>query len=173
MAIEAVKLDVDYSYLDAQSIDETARLYFALTDFEGFIQHPDNVPFTVKKLRSNEIQQSLNNQTYSEHCTGIGVCFDSDHYISPGSVIEFTIQLTGQEQRFTSRVVMVRNYDNNFAIGIWFDRKDDANRIRNTEQICHLENYLRQKRYKEGPFISKEIFAEEWMNKFSDIFPSI
>ena len=41
------------------------------------------------------------------------------------------------------------------------------------EQICHIEAYLPHKRYREGPFISRERVTEEWISRFAATFPSL
>jgi hypothetical protein len=40
------------------------------------------------------------------------------------------------------------------------------------EQICHIEVYLKHKRHYEGPFISPERVAREWVTRFASSFPS-
>ena len=49
--------------------------------------------------------------------------------------------------------------------------EEDGPRLRIVEQICHIELYLSDKRYKEGPFLSREKLTEEWINRFASGFP--
>lgn len=174
MATPAEKIfQQDLSHLDQTDIDELAQRYFALSDFEGFIQHPDNVPINVEKLRAHDVEKLTQHGQNIELCTGIGLSFRSERYISAGSYIKITIPTRLKEQIFIARVVLVRNHGNYFTIGVWFDHKQEANRARNVEQVCHLENYLREKRCQDGPFISQEIMAKQWVDTFSKVFPTI
>ena len=152
-------------------IDDLAKHYFALADFEGFIQHPKNNPIQVRQLNTTETQEAKQRLQNLEPCTGIGVSFDTQKYYSPGCFVEIKLDSNGTEHCFFAKVVMVRNHDTYFTIGVWFDHKQEAGRIRKIEQICHLENYLREKRCKDGPYISSDIIAKQWLETFSNVFP--
>ena len=58
-----------------------------------------------------------------------------------------------------------------YEVGMMLLNIEDAHRLRIVEQICHIELYLSDKRYKEGPFLSKEKLTEEWINRFASNFP--
>ncbi|NIT40522.1 MAG: PilZ domain-containing protein, partial [Gammaproteobacteria bacterium] len=51
--------------------------------------------------------------------------------------------------------------------------REESAKIRIVEQICHIESYLQHKRYREGPFISRERVTEEWITRFAASFPTI
>ena len=133
---------------------------------EGFIHHPNAFPIHAKKRWFNR----ANSDAYGN---GMGLCFQSEKYFSPGSSVAITIPLRGEEQTFIGQVVLVRSQSEQYEIGLWFDQIDVINRIRIVEQICHIEVYLKQKQRTEGPFVSKEKVAEEWIQKFAGVFPSV
>jgi hypothetical protein len=68
-------------------------------------------------------------------------------------------------------VVLVIENDAGFEIGMMLLNEEDGPRLRIVEQICHIELYLSDKRYKEGPFLSREKLTEEWINRFASGFP--
>ncbi len=150
---------------------EQQKKYYAESidsNFEGFIHHPTNFPLSWRKRRVPKKQES-------EAVTGggqIGLCFVSDKYIKPGTHLELTIPLRGNTEHFIGQVILVRKLEEQFEIGVWFDTREDAGRVRIVEQICHIENYLKQKRHQDGPFFSHERVAQEWVSRFASRFPS-
>jgi hypothetical protein len=141
-------------------------------DFEnellvGFIKHPDRFPLQFRRLRFWERSKIEASQTSS-----IGLTFLSDEYQKLGSIIEATIPTRKETHHFLGKTVMVKETtDNNYEIGIWLLNSEDSPRLRIVEQICHIELYLNDKRYKEGPFLSREKLTEEWISRFASSFP--
>ena len=155
----------------AKSGEPQKRKYYADhrdSNLEGFIHHPPGFPIEWHQLRLKKTDQT-SEYTSQSH---IGLCFESDKYIKPGTVLELVIHLRGETQKFAGRVVLVRNKGEQFEIGVWFTSKSDAGRLRIVEQICHIEAYLRHKRHHEGPFVSPERVAQEWISRFASTFPS-
>lgn len=145
--------------------------YYAETqdsNLQGFIHHPPGFPLEWKYLRS---WQKLTGQEHPDQ-GHLGLCFVADRYVRPGSLLEIAIPIRGEIQKFTGRVILVRNLGEHFEIGIWLSGKADAGRIRIVEQICHIEVYLKHKRHYEGPFVSPERVAQEWIARFASRFPS-
>lgn len=132
----------------------------------GFIKHPDRFPLQFRRLRFWERSKVEDSQT-----SNIGLTFSAKEYQKPGSIIEVTIPTRKETHRFLGKTVMVKETDNNFEIGIWLLDVDDSPKLRIVEQICHIELYLNDKRYKEGPFISKEKLTEEWISRYASSFP--
>ena len=138
------------------------------SNLQGFIYHPSGFPIEWRYLRSWQKTSSI-----EYHGEGhMGLCFEADQYIRPGSQLEITIPLRGEMQKFTGRVILVRNMGDRCEVGIWFNNKADVGRIRIVEQICHIEVYLKHKRHHEGPFVSPERVAQEWITRFASSFPS-
>ena len=69
------------------------------------------------------------------------------------------------------KTVIVKETNNNFEIGVWLLNPEDSQKLRIVEQICHIELYLNDKRYKEGPFLSREKLTEEWISLYASSFP--
>ena len=138
------------------------------SNLEGFIHHPPGFPIAWRQLRFRNTAQNIE---YNQH-SHIGLCFESDKYIKPGTVLELVIHLRGEDQKFTGKVILVRNKGTQYEIGVWFTSRSDASRLRIVEQICHIEAYLKHKRHHEGPFVSSERVAQEWIARFASTFPS-
>lgn len=147
-----------------------SKYYPARTDsnLHGFIHHPPGFPIEWRTLRHKH-KPIETGTTANGH---IGLCFEANQYIKPDTILEVTIPIRGEVQIFTGRVILVRNKGELFEIGIWLTSKADASRIRMVEQICHIEAYLTHKRHHEGPFVSPERVAQEWISRFASRFPS-
>lgn len=133
---------------------------------QGFIKHPKRFPLNFRRLRfwqSSKIEVAPDSNT--------GLTFSSKEYQKPGSIIEVTIPTRKEIHHFMGKVVMVKEADDSYEIGIWLINTEDAAKLRIVEQICHIELYLNDKRYKEGPFLSQEKLTEEWISRFASGFP--
>ena len=149
-----------------------AQKYFSdslESNLEGFIHHPPGFELSWRRIHNYFLGKRHN--LVSEQ-GNIGLCFDSEKYIKPGTLLELNISLRGETQAFAGRVVLVKSSGEGYQIGVWITSREDASRIRIVEQICHIESYLRQKRHQEGPFFSKERVTAEWINRFAASFPS-
>ncbi len=135
----------------------------------GFIHHPAGFPIECKRLWFCDPDKGVE-LGHSE----IGLIFDSEKYIKPGVTIEITIPLRNEMEKFRGKVVLVRHNGDFYEIGMWLRRRTDASRARIVEQICHIEAYLKEKKFKEGPYvINRERVAEEWITKYASSVPSL
>ena len=134
---------------------------------DGFIKHPERFPLHFRRLRFWERSKiDLTQQS------NIGLSFYSETYQKPGSILELTIPTRKETHQFFGKIVMVKESENGYETGVWLLSIEDAPKLRIIEQICHIELYLNDKRYKEGPFLSKEKLTEEWINRFAGSFPA-
>ena len=138
------------------------------SNLNGFIHRPAGFPLEVRRLWLGDWFDAAIDMEQGN----LGLCFESDRYIKPGTVLEISIPLRGVVQKFKGRVVLVRWNGESCEIGMWLASKSDAGRIRIVEQICHIEAYLKHKRHHEGPFVSPERVAQEWISRFASHFPS-
>ena len=104
-----------------------------------FISHPAQFPLRYKRrslmpwfFRKPELTAG-----------DIGLSFHADEYIPAGTTLDLEIPLRGRVQRFTAKVVLVRECRHDFEIGLWFCSHGDAERVRIVERICHTECYLK------------------------------
>ena len=136
---------------------------------DRFIYHPTGYPLACRRLWFKHKQDDY----LGEEPGNIGLCFISEKYIKPGTSLEICINLRGEDHKFYGKVVLVKNLEDRFEIGLWLSSKTESAKIRIVEQICHIEAYLQHKRYREGPFISRERVTEEWISRFAATFPSL
>jgi hypothetical protein len=111
-----------------------------------FIPHPEQFPLRYRRKPFFSRSSTLAATTGSD----VGLSFHSDKYVPAGTRLEIEIPLRGQVQRFIATVVMVRELDQGFEIGLWFATPDDALRARIVEKICHTECYLQARHGKEN-----------------------
>ena len=135
----------------------------------GFIHHPTGFPLEFKRIwfggRGNRARME---------CNDIGLLFECDRHLPPGATLEVRIPLRAETERFRGQVVLVRHNGECYEIGLWVPCREDAGRMRIVEQICHIESYLRQRKYSEGPYtINREQVAEEWIKRFAASVPSL
>jgi len=104
-----------------------------------FIPHPAQFPL---RYRRRSLMPWLFRKP--EPTAGdVGLSFHADEYIPAGTTLDLEIPLRGRVQRFTAKVVLVRECRDDFEIGLWFSCPDDAARARIVERICHAECALR------------------------------
>ena len=137
----------------------------------GFICHPTGFPLDIKVLR---LWERLPESSMEHENGGMGVIFTTERYIKPGSALEIEIPVRNGTESFRGRVVLVRNHGDSFEIGLLLCRRDDTHRIRMVEQFCHIETYLQEKKYLEGPYcINRDQAAKEWIAKYAASVPSL
>ena len=135
-----------------------------ITDAQtGFIHHRHGFPLDYKRLLPDiEVEQPPDSQGNT------GLLFQSEEYLEPGTAIEATITLKGRLEKIRGKVVMVRDRDDHYEIGLWLGHHEHASRARIVEQACYIEEYIKEKKFLEGPYVlNREGAAEEWISKYA------
>ena len=136
----------------------------------GFIHHPAGFPIDFKRIwfeQKDDTEESLER-------SDIGLIFESEKYFKPGIMMEITIPLPNEIATFRGKVVLVRHNGESYEIGIWLRHRADASRARIVEQVCHIETYLKQKKFRDGPYsLNREKLAEEWITKYASTVPTL
>jgi hypothetical protein len=104
-----------------------------------FIPHPAQFPL---RYRRRSLMPWLSRGS-SSTAGDIGLSFLSEKYIPAGTTLDLEIPLRGRVQRFTAKVILVRECWQGYEIGLWFCSAGDAERARIVERICHTECYLK------------------------------
>ncbi len=145
---------------------DTKQLDFSSEQLQGFIKHPERFPLQVKRLNFWERHKlDMNNPS------NIGLTYVSTQPQKLGSILELTVPTRKDTYSFKGKVVAIKAKEDGFDIGVWLIDAEDAPKLRIIEQICHIELYLSDKKYREGPFVSPEKITEEWIGKFASHFP--
>lgn len=135
-----------------------------ITDAQtGFIHHRHGFPLDYRRLVPGfEAEQSPDSQGNT------GLLFRSEEYLEPGTALEAAITLNGRLEKIRGKVVMVRDRDDHYEIGLWLGRHEDASRARIVEQACYIEEYIKDKKFREGPFVlNRDGAAAEWISKYA------
>lgn len=164
-------LAVNSSQLNQQGLAGTGvtsahNIDFSSDTLSGFIQHPMRFPIEYKRLRFWE-----RGKLDISNPSNIGLTFTVEKYEKPGSILEVTIPTRKEIHQFPAKIVAVKETDQGFELGVWLLNEEDAPKLRIIEQICHIELYLNEKKYRDGPFVSQEKITEEWIGKFASHFP--
>ena len=138
-------------------------------DQTGFIHHPAGVPIEIRRLWFSGWRMRPRAER-----SDIGFIFESERYLPPGAAVEVTIPMRTDAERFRGKVVLVRHNGACYEIGLWLPVPEEAGRLRIVEQICHIEAYLQQRKYAEGPYaLNRDRVAAEWIDRYAGNVPSI
>lgn len=135
-----------------------------ITDAQtGFIHHRHAFPLNYKRLLP-----AVEEEHSGDDQGNTGLLFHSEEYLKPGTTIEATVTLKDRLEKIRGRVVMVRDRDDYYEIGLWLGHQEDASRARIVEQTCYIEEYIKEKKFREGPFVlNRDGAAEEWISKYA------
>lgn len=138
------------------------------TQGRAFIRHPSDIPITVKsdKLPTSELNLTLSNVSIG------GLAFFSSTAFLQDSLVEININLV--EPHFKVKAIVQWCFERNgsYDVGVRFIDPEDAFKARMVEQVCHIEQYKREVREKEGRKLSGEKAALEWISKYGAQFPN-
>jgi len=103
---------------------------------DGFMVHPRGFPVECRLLRWGR-------EPHLELAGDMGLTFHSGRYMPAGSRIRIGIPLRGALQQFEGTVVLVKEAEDGFQIGLWFSTQRDAHRAKLVETICYTEMQLK------------------------------
>ena len=141
-----------------------------ITDAQtGFLHHRNGFPLHYKRLRF-----AVDEEHAGARQGNVGLLFHSDKYLKPGTTLEATISSRDIPETVRGKVVMVRERDDYYEIGLWLSDQKDASRARIVEQACHIEAYIKEKKFRDGPYIlNREGAAQEWISKHAAGVPGV
>ena len=140
--------NVKYRPAPLPNPQDIKQMDFSNEQLQGFIKHPERFPLHVKRLNFWERSR-----------------------LDMSSILELTVPTRKKTHAFKGKVVAIREKDSGYDIGVWLINAEDAPKLRIIEQICHIELYLNDKKYREGPFVSPEKITQEWIGKYASHFP--
>jgi hypothetical protein len=133
-----------------------------------FISHPVEFPI---RYRRAECAHSAGNTLLENPF--VGLSFRGDEAVDCGNILDVTISVECEDHRFQGQVVWIRDLDKCYELGLCFVYEDDAFRVRNLEQICHIEIYRRMLCEINGGAVDIDVAAREWIERFSAQFPKL
>lgn len=130
-----------------------------------FIRHPTGVPLEVVRDDSRSVAHTLSNVCYG------GIAFHCDQALRPGERLRLRIPVLQPAFEADGKVVWCERQGEGFEAGIVFLSAEEAFRARMVEQVCHIEEYRRRVRLREGRHIDSRQAALEWIEKYAGRFP--
>ena len=131
-----------------------------------FDRHPTNIPIEVKSPdQSNHDKHSTSNLSMG------GLAFHCDRKFEPEHIVEIRIPFVSPPFEVKACVRWCSKREHDFEVGVQFLNPDDAFMAHMVEQVCHIENYKKERQQKEGRVLSSEEAALEWISKYADKFP--
>jgi hypothetical protein len=131
----------------------------------SFIRHPTGIPIEISLEGQPRKHEPLQNVSRG------GVCFKYPEAVPVGSNIIVRIVLTSPPFELRCQVSWCLADGPAWQVGVEFLDPDDLFRTRMVEQICHIEQYRRSVREREGRALSSHEAALEWIERYADAFP--
>lgn len=138
-------------------------------DNRKFISHPREFPIRYRRAQQRT-HFAVNTFVGNPF---VGLSFQSDEAVESGTVLDVTINVGREEHAFQGQVVWIRQLSNGYELGLYFAQEDEAFRVRNLEQLCHIEVYRRKLCKINRCAIDIDFAAREWIEKFSAQFPKL
>ncbi len=131
-----------------------------------YIRHSADLPIEIQMgdLVTHKTEY-LNNVSFG------GLSFKSGTPVELGTVIKIKIPLTRPVFETTGKVKWCECDKDHYDVGVEFITPKDMFKIRMLEQICHIENYKKKIKDKDGRNVTGEQAALEWIRKYADKFP--
>jgi hypothetical protein len=135
-----------------------------------YIRHPSAIPleYSITETPPDYQMDYLNNVSEG------GLSFHTSHYIEPETWVHLYIPIDENYFEADAKVRWCRQLDDNsYHVGVSFGDPEKAFSARMVEQICHIEQYKKTIRLKEGRKLTSDQAAAEWIEKYASKFPSV
>lgn len=138
-----------------------------------YIRHPCRIPIRLQPASaSGKARKSAHGQSVNMSCGG--VCCLAERPFDKGDCLTLEIDATDPPFRTVARVIWCRQMSaGQYELGVSFFTDQDAYAARMVEQICHIEDYRRSVREREGRELGFDQAAAEWISGFAKDFPSV
>ena len=130
-----------------------------------FIRHPAEIPIDIS-YSSN--QTSLTRETHNISCGGLS--FKTDQPVPLYQIIMLSIRITKPYFEEPAQVVWCKENPDGYEIGVEFMAEDAAFRAKMVEQVCHIEQYRKEREALDGKLLTSQEAALEWIDKFAADF---
>ncbi len=131
-----------------------------------FIRHPSDIPIEiVAENAADPGTYSLTNVSFGGLSCTVCKAFE------PGRFVTVKIPVVDPVYRTRGKVVWCKDKKDSYEIGIQFIEACDAFQCRMIEQICHIEQYRKDVKSREGRVLNSQEAATEWILKYASNFP--
>lgn len=130
-----------------------------------FIRHPSDIPIEF------QVEEGAPSRNPMRNISQGGLSFHSPRPLPDGATIRLVIPVSSPPFATSATVVWSKASGTGFEIGVRFDDASTEFAVRMVEQICHIEQYRREMRTRQGRELSSEEAAREWIKKYARHFP--
>lgn len=138
-----------------------------LEEQRAFIRHPADIPIEI-----HTAEETLPGRQQLSNVSLGGLCCESAIPVDAGKQVHVRVPFVHPAFETQGKVMWCRKQQDRWEIGIQFLSDKDAFRARMVEQICHIEQYRKEVRRREGRVLSGDEAAREWIGKFAAEFPN-
>lgn len=141
-----------------------------------YLRHPASIPlqFDIPSeqtpLPSVWLESAKTNQL--KDVGGGGLCFQTCRRLDPGTHVHLKIPAGHPHFQADGVVAWCRYASGAFEVGVTFAEDATEYAMRMAEQICHIEQYRREVRIREGRWLTSDQAAAEWIDKYAEEFPA-
>ncbi len=137
-----------------------------------YIRHPSDVPITVELEWVGDDSDEGEDETLTNVSLG-GLAFISSHALELLQKVKVCIPILESDNYLSGTVVWCDKTKNGYEIGLEFEGKKEAFRLRMIEQICHIEHYRKEVERVEGRELTTQEAAREWISRYAGDFPAL
>ena len=130
------------------------------------------MPITVELEWVGDDVDESEDETLTNVSLG-GLAFISRQALEPLQKVKVCIPILKSDNYLIGTVVWCEKSNNGYEIGLEFDNKKEAFRLRMIEQICHIEHYRKEVERVEGRELSAQEAAGEWISRYAGDFPAL
>jgi len=136
-----------------------------------FYRHPADIPIEIRRGADSPAPVGGTDTAHVQNVSVGGLAVDMEQCLDKGEIVEIHIPFVKPPFEAHGRVVWCHKADGSYEMGVQFLDASDAFRARMVEQVCHIEQYKRDVREKEGRVLATNEAAREWITKFAARFP--
>lgn len=142
------------------------------TTIRKYIRHPSDVPIQVELEWVGDEVDATSDETLTNVSLG-GLAFVSSQALELLQKVKICIPILKNDNYLIGTVIWCEKTKNGYEIGLEFEGKREAFRLRMIEQICHIEHYRKEVKRVEGRELSTEEAAREWISRYAGDFPAL
>lgn len=132
-----------------------------------YLRHHTDIPIEiVGDIKNPPLREQGRNISFG------GLSFTSKTPIPVDYTVKLAIHITKPSFEARARVAWCQPLEDGYEIGVEFQSREVAYRVRMVEQICHIEQY-RKAMLQHGRTLTPQEAAIEWIEKFATSFPPL
>lgn len=138
-----------------------------------FIRHPSCIPIdiAIDEPEPGAPSQEQSTRVKMTNVSTGGLAFRLLHPVLVGAGLTISMPEIWPDYSATGKVVWCSECDTGeYEAGVKFDQPDEAFKARMVAQYCHIEDYRREVRERDGRELSSDEAAREWITRYAEEF---